>query len=214
MPIAGMGRSKSSGSGSMLAAGDISGYSSSVAAVRPRLPAIAATDRRRPPPPAMSVETSNRRRRPACTDPGAARSRSPPHRPRAGGRPARAGCGARARQPRPAQLGAITERAIRDDVVRERAPFGELAVGVDVDPFGQPLVHPARRALGKQLVDLRQRRHTTQRWLGVCTPPTAIPAPPYEERTKRFWDFGDRVHPAEWRPSPRCARRILCRAAS
>lgn len=50
------------------------------------------------------------------------------------------------------------ERAVGDHVVGEGAALGELAVAIDVDAFGQPLVDPPHEAcVGEQLVDLRER---------------------------------------------------------
>ena len=108
----------------------------------------------------------------------------------------------RLEQLRPLQFGGHDQqRAIGDDVVGEGAALGELAVAIDVDPFGEPLVDPPHvAAVGKELVDLCERRAQYPAVVGGVNAAFGHPGPgAYEKRPEDAGDLLCAVEPANRR---------------
>lgn len=85
------------------------------------------------------------------------------------------------------------QRAVADDVVDERTALGELAVGIDVDAFGQPLVDAREVArIREEIADLCQRRrdHPAMIWRVHTT--SRHPGPGFHE--ERLQDPGNLLH--------------------
>ena len=80
-----------------------------------------------------------------------------------------------AQQPRlVGQPGDGHQRAVGDLGRVVRAAFAVLALGVLVDAFAQPVVDPGHQQPARpQVVEWASALQISQRWFGVCTPPSA-----------------------------------------